>query len=167
MTKWEGEAVPSRKALALLREAPDKLELLLRWCSEKDAARAVVSESAESVRSLVARLGTLDRHHYLESVKRLASDVQEPELPGVEPPPGTGDADLADCELPELVTRFRHFRAQSSAFLETLPEGAWEREGFDPVLRPVSLSCIVTHWVKHDACALASLSATCAELHPS
>jgi hypothetical protein len=166
MTKWEGEAVPPRKALALLREAPDKLELLLRWCSEKEAGRAIAA-GAPSIRSVVGRLGTLDRHHYLESVKRLAGDSTEPELPGIAPPPGTGEADLADCELPELVTRFRHFRAQSTAFLASIPDDAWEREGFDPVLGPVSLSCIVTHWVKNDAAALASLSTTCAGLPPS
>jgi hypothetical protein len=162
----EGDRVLApRRALAQLREMPDRIELLLRWCPEKDAARPV--GGFDPIRVIVGRLGTLDRHHYLESAARIAGDQSMPELPGLEPPAGAGEAELADCELPELLTRFRHVRAQSVDFLETLSEEAWSREGLDPDLGPVTLLRIVTHWVGHDAASLESLSAVSAGLQKS
>jgi hypothetical protein len=155
--------VPQRKALALLAGAPDTLELLLRWCPEKEASRKL-TECGSSIRLVVERLGTADRDHYLESARRIvASD--KPDLPGLEPPAaGVADGAFADCELPELLTRFRHFRAQSVAFLESLPGEAWEREGVDPVLGTVTLGRVVSRWVHHDAAAIASLNALCSDL---
>jgi len=164
MTREEEPLVGPKRALSLLLEAPDRIELMLRWCHEKDAGREL--PTGESIRSVVASLGTLDRHHYLESARRIA-EGETPGLPGLEPALGSGDADLADCELPELVTRFRHVRAQSIEFLEGLDDEAWDRCGLDPALGPVTLSRIVTHWVAHDAAALGTLSALCAAFHPS
>jgi DinB superfamily len=156
--------IPSRKAIAVLSAAPDRIELLLRWCPEKDPARSP-QVSIESIRSLVGRLGTLDRHHYLEVARILADPAATGALPELEPPAGTGDAELADCELAELVTRFRHLRAQSVEFLEAVEDDAWERERTDPVLGRVTLASIVTHWVNHDAAALATLGEFCGALH--
>jgi DinB superfamily len=159
------ESLAPRRALALLREAPDKVELLLRRCAEKEASRP--GDCKVTIRSVVGRLGTLDRHHYLESVRRIAVEGPHPALPGLEPPDDAGDADLADCELPELVTRFRHVRAQATDFLEGLSVEIWSREGVDPGLGPITLSRVVAHWVTHDAAALVSLSALSAGLHSS
>ena len=97
MAREEEPLVGPKRALSLLRDVPDKLELMLRWCHEKDAGREL--PTGESIRSVVASLGTLDRHSYLESAKRIL-ETGSPELPGLEPPLGSGDADLADCELP-------------------------------------------------------------------
>ena len=94
-------------------------------------------------------------------------ESETPGSPGLEPPLGSGDADLADCELLELVTRFRHVRAQSTEFLEGLDDEAWDRGGLDPLLGPITLARIVTHWVAHDAAALGALSALCAAFHQS
>lgn len=160
--RHEDPLVPQRKALALLAATPDTLELLLRWCPEKDAGRALC-DGRISIRAIVERLGTADRHHYLESVRRVAEN-DDTELPGLEPAEEDARGVLADCELPELLTRFRHFRAQSLAFLESLPGESWERQGRDPVLGTIALHRIVTHWVHRDAAALASLSAMCGEL---
>lgn len=145
--------VPRRKALGLLRDAPDKLDLLLRWCPEKDASR-MLGGGADSIRSVVARLGTLDRHHYLGSVRRLSEQADPAALPGLGPSDGPSDLELGDCELSELLTRFRHVRAQSTGFLDDLPDDAWDR-----------VDRIVTHWVNHDAAALASLNAMCVDLN--
>jgi hypothetical protein len=163
MMREEEPLVGPKRALSLLREAPDRIELMLRWCHEKDAGREL--PTGESIRSIVALLGTLDRHHYLESAKRIADAGEPPELPGLEAAL-SDEAEFADCELPELVTRFRHVRAQSIEFLEGLGDEAWDRGGLDPVLGPITLSRIVTHWVGHDAAALGTLSALCAAFHP-
>ena len=73
----DGIVVAPRKAIAQLKEAPEKLELMLRWCPETDASVLVPGE-VESINGIVRRLGTLDRHHYLESVKRYTSEERVP-----------------------------------------------------------------------------------------
>jgi DinB superfamily len=165
MAREEEPLVGPKRALSLLREVPDKIELMLRWCHEKDAGKTL--PTGDSIRSVVTRLGTLERHHYLESVRRIVEGDPKSGLPGLELEPGNGDTDLADCELLELVTRFRHLRAQSTEFLEGLSDEAWDREGLDPVHGPIAVSRIVTHWVGHDAAALGTLSALCSAFHPS
>jgi hypothetical protein len=158
------DGIPPRAAASRLREMPDRLELLLRWCPEKDADRPL-GEGAVRIRTVVEQLGTLDRNHYLESVRRLAEGPDVPALPGLELPVDATDEGLADCELPELLTRFRHVRAQSVAFLEGLPAEAWEREGDDPVSGRMTLGLVVAHWVGHDAAVLAALNTACAALN--
>jgi DinB superfamily len=165
MSRADEPLIPSRKALALLTGTPDRIELLLRWCPDKDASRA--HPGIDAIRALVGRLGTLDRHHYLEAAQLLAKPDAGTALPALEPPEGTGDAELADCELAELVTRFRHVRAQAVEFLDGLPSAIWERERIDPVSGPVTLAVVVTHWVNHDASALAMLGDLCGALHTS
>jgi hypothetical protein len=145
------EAASQKRAIAQLKEAPNRLELLLRWCPEKDAARVPPGE-AESIRLVVTRLGTLDRHHWLAAVKRLSGSEDEPAAKDVAPAP----EDLADSELSELVTRFRHVRAQATEFLEEIGGGDWER-----------VAKVVAQWVDHDAAAFASLNTMCAELNRS
>ena len=87
-------------------------------------------------------------------------------LPTLEPPEGTGDAELADCELAELVTRFRHVRAQAVEFLDGLPpDDLGARADSTPYPGPSPLSVVVTHWVSHDAAALAMLGDLCGALH--
>jgi hypothetical protein len=155
--------VAPRRAVALLKEAPEKIDLLLKWCPDRDAARRAHG-GAESIADIVARLGTLDRHHFLESAKKLCSGEEHPALPAfpIEDPPSSGE--LPDRELAELLTRFRHVRAQSTEFLEGLPEDAWQRAGEDPALGPVTLTRLVAHWIRHDAAAIARLGALCGEL---
>jgi hypothetical protein len=162
MTKRDDSTIAPKKAITLLKEAPERLELLLRWCPEKDGARARPGEC--SIRTVVGQLGTLDRHHYLESAKRLLGSGTSPKLPGLEP--GTiEESELADCELAELVTRFRHMRAQSTEFLERVPEEAWSLVGSDPDLGSLTLSQIISHWVNHDAATLDRLDALCEGLN--
>jgi hypothetical protein len=158
--------IAPRKAIAALEEAPEKLELLLRWCPEKDASRQLPGEP-HSIRSLVALLGTLDRHHYLDCVRRLAVDEERPTFAGLASPGAFKDVDIGECELPELLTRFRHFRAQSIEFLEEIPPEAWERVGLDAGLGEVSLAGVVALWVRHDAEAFARLNALSGELNKS
>src|SRR5262249_16810293 len=83
--------VPPRKALAALAEPPDVLELLLRWCAEKEAGKPLGCIGA-SIRAVVERLGTLDRDHYLESARRVAGPSEDPALPGLAPAEGADPA---------------------------------------------------------------------------
>jgi hypothetical protein len=155
--------VSPKRAIALLKEAPDKLDLLLRWCPEKDAARILPNET-ETIRSIVGRLGTLDRHHFLESVKRFAAE-DRPAIDAIAAPGAFAEIDLADVELAELLTRFRHVRAQSTGFLEDLPHAVWDRVGDDSGIGPLTLGRLITIWVGHDAAAFTRLNAISAELN--
>jgi hypothetical protein len=142
---------PARKAIAALRSAPDRLELLLRRCPEKDGTR----RGGEPIRRLVGGLGTKDRFHWLALARRdVGPDAAHDPLPDV--PEHDGEAVLAACDLAELLTRFRHVRAQSVEFLEALPAEDWPRVG-----------PLVAEWLEHDAAALESLNAMCAELNRS
>lgn len=154
----DGSAAPlvaPRRGIAILREAPDRLDAILRWCTEKDAG-CPIDGDPPTIRGIVAHLGTLDRHHYLESAKRLASGAPSPELPGLVPENG---ADAADREIAELLVRFRHVRAQAVAFLEVVDPESWDRAGTDPRLGELTLSLIVNHWVRNDAIMMARLAA--------
>jgi hypothetical protein len=147
--------VAPRKAIALLRETPDRLETLLRWCSEKDAVRPLEGEPA-TIRGIVARMGTLDRECFLEAARRIASGEPLPSLPGFSADPVT---EQIEREFGEWITRFRHVRAQSVAFLEVVEPDAFDRSGADPVLGEMTLARIVTTWVASDADAMARLTA--------
>jgi hypothetical protein len=145
-------AIPSRKAIAALGQTPDQLEILLKPCSEKDGSRTARGRG-DSVRTIVGRLGTRDRHHWVARARRAAEDGD-----GEPPAAPAFDADdaLAGTELAELVTRFRHMRAQSVEFLASLPAKSWSR-----------VAALVAEWIDEDAAAIEALTGIVAELKRS
>jgi hypothetical protein len=138
----------SRRALAALRAAPDKLEWLLRAATEKDGAMPLAG-GAGTIHDLVARIGTLDRHHFLAAVKSLREGVTDSDVS--EEAALAEGGDLTGCELAELVTRYRHVRAQSVACLDELPDELWRDRAFVRLLR---------RWIENDATALERLAET-------
>lgn len=141
------EPLAPRRALAALRDAPDRVEMLIKRCADRDGCRPV-PEACGTIRDLIARLGTLDRHFYLATLKGIREGKPDADVSEESALAAAGD--LEGSELAELVARYRHVRAQSVAFLEEVPEELW-RDG--------AFTSVVKGWIEHDAAALKGLAA--------
>jgi len=149
------DLVGLRRSVRVLESHVERLEGLLGRVPDRFASMRPV-EGGWSLKELTGHLGDLDRDGYVPAIRRILRGSDEAALPF--------DADRLiaerhhnDRQLAELVTRFRHFRAQSMEQLESLRDSQWLARGRGPDGSPATVAELVREWCRSEEEVLATL----------
>lgn len=139
------DLVGLRRCLSALSSNVDRLEALTSDIRERSAARRPLD--GRSIKEMIGHLGDLDRDGYLACIHAILGDSDPVETP-IDSDAIIVKHDHNERPLAELVTRFRHFRYQSTEVISNFCEDDWLRTGPSPDGRESTVADIVRTWAR-------------------
>jgi hypothetical protein len=118
-----------------------------------------------SMKEVLAHLMELESRLFLPRLKLMATR-ERPRFEGFDPIAWERERDRREGRFEDDLARFRRARAETLAYLVTLPPGAVERPGISGHFGPLTLGQYATHAADHDLEHLAQMRACRAAVTP-
>jgi uncharacterized damage-inducible protein DinB len=150
-------AVPLGDLVAPLAATPDLVAALAAGLDADTLGRRPAPEEW-SMKEVLAHLMELDSRLFLPRF-RLMGTEDAPRFQAFDPVAWAAERDRREGRFEDDLATFRRARAETLAYLATLPPGAAERPGLSGFFGPLTLAQYVTHMADHDLEHLAQMRA--------
>jgi uncharacterized damage-inducible protein DinB len=156
--RCEARVVLSMSALRdVLAVTPDRVAALAAGL-DADTLRERPEPGEWSMKEVLAHLMELESRVFLPRL-RLMVTQDRPRFEAFDPVAWARERDRREGRFEDDLATFRRARAETLAFLVTLPPGAGERPGLSGHFGPVTLAQYATHTADHDLEHLAQMLA--------
>jgi hypothetical protein len=150
-------ALPMSELLAMLATTPDRVAELAAGLDAR-MLRERPEPDEWSMKEVLAHLMELESRLFLPRF-RLMATTDRPRFEAFDPVAWGRERDRRDGRFEDDLATYRRARAETLAYLATLPAGAGERPGLSGFFGPLTLAQYVTHEIDHDLEHLAQMRA--------
>jgi hypothetical protein len=157
-------ALPVSELLTALARTPDLVAEVAAGLDAR-ALRERPAPGEWSIKEVLAHLMELDSRLVLPRLRRIATE-DTPSFEAFDPKAWERERDRREGRFEDDLETFRRARAETLAFLATLPPQAAERPGLSAHFGPLTLAQYATHTADHDLEHLAQMRACRAAVAP-
>jgi hypothetical protein len=148
-------ALPLSELLGALAKTPDRVAELASGLDAR-TLRERPEPDEWSMQEVLAHLMELESRLFLPRFRLMATQ-DHPRFPSFDPIAWASERDRREGRFEDDLATFRRARAETLAYLATLPPGAAERPGLSGHFGPLTLAQYATHEADHDLEHLAQM----------
>jgi len=148
-------ALPLSELLSALAKTPDRVADLAAGLDAR-TLRERPEPDEWSMKEVLAHLMELESRLFLPRFRLMATQ-DRPRFEGFDPIAWGRERDRCEGRFDDDLATFRRARAETLAYLATLPPGTAERPGLSGHFGPLTLAQYVTHEADHDLEHLAQM----------